>query len=184
MGATVRRFVHDKSEYIYIFILTIMHLLFFCLGIIQGNILNKNNEYYDECRNIFNWIIFSSVLNIIYPIIYIFLKISILFEFFDEDDDSNILNFKDLKTFMKILLLGYCVLIIWSFVTYVQIDSTCYIFWTTLGNNIWKVFTAQCIMFMVAGSVFTVYLMCYLLFNYCCDSYQQQNHQLVNNGQR
>lgn len=119
----------DNNRIIVGIFVILINLAYFCLGISEAIFVSRYSEFDDQCRQIWSWILAACVFDITIPVIS-FCGIRNLLRDRDEPND-------EYDIILYVSRLGFCVIAIWSAVTYYNIDSSCHYFWTSQSPQLW-----------------------------------------------
>lgn len=143
--------------------LVLINLAYFCLGISEAIFVARYNEFDDQCQQIWSWILASSVLDIVIPVIDL---CGIAYYLTKNNDKPNNVyeNIYDIS--MYVARIGTIIIMIWANVTYYKINTSCYSFWTSQAHELWTfVVIHYFILWLCVGWIIGTLLM-YMIM--CC----------------
>lgn len=145
-------------------ILTCYNALIFFLGIAESIFLTKYHMFdrrltmFDtECRTIWSWILAAAILNITVPVVTCFGLYKLCICVDDDNKKIHIIN---------CLHIGYIVIMIWSAITYSNINASCYLFWTSNAPELWTFVIIHNIMMWIG--VVILFLIVFSIAIFCC----------------
>lgn len=136
-------------------ILICYNALIFFLGISEVIYLIIYKSFATGCQSIWSWILGASIANITIPIVTCFG----LYAMCTAEDNKKIHIFNCLHV-------GQIIIALWSAVTYYNINSSCYSFWTSNAPEIWS-FVVIHLMMMWIGVLIIFLIVCSVII-ICC----------------
>ena len=116
----------------------------------------RYNEFDDQCRQIWSWILAACVFDIAIPVI----GLCGIRNITKGDDEPN--NIYD--HLMYAAKIGTVVIMIWSNVTYYNINASCQYFWTSQAPQLWTFITIHyCVLWLCVGYIGGTLLMYMLI---------------------
>lgn len=132
----------------FITIMVICSLFEFCVGISEAIFLSRYHQFNDACRDIWNWILAACIINISGPVFTgcgINTALKVLFDDGDKEAES---------VGLQIVHIVYIVVMIWSTVTYYEINNSCRDFWVSNAPELWTFVMIHFVMFWINVAIF------------------------------
>jgi hypothetical protein len=120
----------DNAKFLAAMFMVMAGLATFCLGISEAVFVSRYDEFDDQCRQIWQWILAACVFDITIPVLSLCGIRSLLKDSDDSSSDSH-------DTLIYFLRIGSFTIMIWSGITYFNIDSSCHYFWTSQAPELW-----------------------------------------------
>lgn len=143
--------MNNKLRFITNIIVILINLAYFCLGVSEAIFVSRYSEFDDQCREIWVWILTACVLDIVIPVIG-FCGIRALFKGDDEPDSA-------WDEFLYYAKVGQFVVAIWCGITYYNIDSACYYFWTSQAPQLWTFVMIHFVAMWIGVACFAIFVL-------------------------